>query len=143
MFSAKAIFIVKAACVFGEALGIALSEWTLLSIKAEREKAKAVDLTGLVEPARISSEGNWAWAVTRAVENGRTFSVYAYATFAKGQWLLDMHVGEEYKPPHFGLEKLRSELERPFVFIPMSSIFKDVYIECKKLLGVETAAMKD
>ena len=45
------------------------------------------------------------------------------------KWTFDTHIGDELKEPCFGLTE-------PFLFIPMWRIFSEVYVECKKLLGV-------
>ncbi len=117
-FSAKAIFRTRLARELGTHLGIGLSEW--------------IALAGAAEVSELASGGVWMEAVARSVENNtRLAPIYAYAAYDKGkrEWLFDMKIGQLEEPEEFGLDI-------PHIFIPMSEVFKAVYIACKKLLGM-------
>jgi hypothetical protein len=126
MFSAGAIFKVRLTLELGRHLGIGLSEWVPLSNKY---------VANIAEVADIIAGGNWQWAVSRGVENAEPFKICSYATKDHGEWLFDIQIGEERRAPRFGLDV-------PHLFIPIWRIFAEVYVECKKLLGItdKTAA---
>ena len=127
-FSAIAIFTVKLTLAIRAQFGIGLSEWNTLGEEAEAAPFPA-DAMNIAELATYIAEGNWFWAVARGVENNKPFKIYCYATRSKNKWTFDTHIGDELKEPCFGLTE-------PFLFIPMWRIFSEVYVECKKLLGV-------
>ncbi len=121
-FSAKAIFRVRLARELGDRLHVGLSEW--------------VALASIAEVSELASGGVWMEAVARSVDNNaRLDPIYAYAAYDKGkrEWLFDMKIGQLEEPEGFGLDI-------PHIFIPMSEVFKAVYVECKKLLGIVTTA---
>ncbi len=136
-FSAIAFFTVRLTLALRAQFGIGLSEWNTLGEASEAAQIPA-DATNIAELAAYIAEGNWFWAVARGVENNNPFKIYCYATRSKGKWLFDTHIGDELKEPCFGLNE-------PFLFIPMWRIFSEVYVECKKLLGITelTAAGED
>ncbi len=117
-FSAKAIFRTRLARELGTHLGIGLSEW--------------IALAGVAEVSELASGGVWMEAVARGVENSQPVGpIYAYAAYDKDKrkWMFDMKIGRLEEPEEFGLDI-------PHIFIPMSEMFKAVYIACKKLLGI-------
>jgi hypothetical protein len=71
---------------------------------------------------------NWMWAVARAVENGKPFNVFCYATHTSEGWDIDVQFGP-LQEPRFG-EKAA------YMFIPMSEIFADVYRECREVFDI-------
>jgi hypothetical protein len=135
MFSAVAIFTVKLTCEMAAQLGIGLSEWISLGVAVEGADIPPY-VANMAELTEYVAGGNWFWAVARGVENNKPFKIYSYATRTKGKWLFDTHVGDELKEPCFGLNQ-------PFLFIPMWRTFSEVYVECKKLLGIVDPAGAD
>jgi hypothetical protein len=51
---------------------------------------------------------------------------YAYATRAGGDWKFDLHVGKAGNAPCFGWDV-------PPVYLPISTVFPDVYLKCKRI----------
>jgi len=72
--------------------------------------------------------GEWMYACARAIERGKSQTVYAYAARRNGKWQLDVHVGRHGAEPCFGWAK-------PHLFVPMSELFTDAYVKCKAVLG--------
>lgn len=128
MFSTVPIFQVRLRRELGAHFDIGLSEWMPLG-----EKVAAAEIPPAAkrinELADLIARGNWMWAVARGVENDKPFKICGYGTFSKGKWLLDAHVGEDRHEPCFGREV-------PHLFIPMWRTFSEVYVDCKKLLGI-------
>jgi hypothetical protein len=135
MFSAVAIFTVRLTLELSAQLRIGLSEWVALGVDAEEAKIPP-EAANITELAEYIADGNWFFAVARGVENNKPFKIYSYATRAKSKWLFDTHIGEELKEPCFGLDA-------PFLFIPMWRTFSEVYVECKKLLGISEQIKMD
>lgn len=128
MFSAVAIFKVRVASELGRYFKIGLSEWSPVGTEVERAQNES-ELSAAAAIAGISAEGNWMWAVARALEADKRFNVYGYAAYQNREWLFDMHIGDQLIEPCFGTTI-------PHIFIPMSDIFESVYKDCKKLLGL-------
>jgi hypothetical protein len=112
-FSAREVFQVRLLHLLASDLFLGLSDYAVVA-----EKAKLA--------STISQAGEWMWAVARGIENGRPFLVYAYATHAGGEWQFDVHMEKTGGAPCFGWDV-------PHVYVPMSTIFSPVYLECKRL----------
>jgi hypothetical protein len=85
---------------------------------------------------RFATEGEWMWACARSYERGSPIPMYAYATRSEdGEWLLDMHLFNYGEEPSFGWEV-------PHIFVPMSHLYLEVYVECKRILGRSKEAEK-
>jgi hypothetical protein len=107
---------------------IGLSEWAPVGTEIKDEELPA-SIGNVAELADYIAGGNWMWAVARGVENNKPFKICSYATRSNGKWLFDMHLAGELHAPCFGLE-------RPHLFIPIWLTFSEIYIACKKLLGL-------
>jgi hypothetical protein len=129
MFSSGVIFKVALTCDLGRHLGIGLSEWGPLGNKVER--AQLTNIAGVAD--RVAG-GNWMWAVARGVENEKPFRIYTLATYSDGEWLFDMQLGDQSHKPSFGQDV-------PYLVIPTWKIYKRVYLQCKKLLGISDQTM--
>lgn len=128
MFSAVAIFQVRLAVQMASHLGIGLSEWMKIG-KGVEDAEIPTTVAKMRELAELASEGNWFWAVARGVENKRPFKFSVFATHMKGKWVFDSFIGDERREPCFGAKV-------PCLYIPLWAIFEEVYVECKKLLGI-------
>ena len=76
------------------------------------------------------------WACARSLERGKPLVIYGYATRVGREWALDMQLGEPGAPPCFGWDV-------PHLFVPMSSLFADVYGKCKGLLADGSDSKRD
>jgi hypothetical protein len=133
MFSAIAIFQVRLRLELASHIGFGLSEWAKVG-KGLEVTSFPPDVMRNADLADFVAGGNWYWAVARGVENDKPFKFCVYAAYSKRKWLFDASVGDKLTEPCFGLNA-------PFLFIPAWRIFSDVYVECKKLLGVTDRRM--
>ena len=137
MFSTREIFQVRLIREFSAQTALSSSDTLLVGKAADRAKIKPADarkLAKLIAEAgevaeRFATEGEWMWACARSYERGAPIPMYAYATRSEdGGWLLDMHLFDYGEEPSFSWDV-------PHIFVPMSQLYLDVYVECKKILG--------
>lgn len=143
-YSCRDAFQAKLMRVLANQVGLGLADSLDLFKDAEKKPIQAADdkiLKNTAELAALVTSGEWMWAQARSIERGKPLNIYAYATRQKQEWRVDMHVGAEGQPPNFGSPDLG--WNAPNIFVPMAQIFTQVYSECKKILGIETAARSE
>lgn len=144
LFAIDTVFQVRLARELGHHIGLGLSEWIELAQQLQHDgvvggqqgrgggsTASRRRLHEIAKVTAMAAGGNWMWANARAIESGESFVLHGYATNARGKWLMDVAIGDRHAPC-FGLAT-------PHIFIPMSSIFAEVYRRAKEMLGVTVA----
>jgi hypothetical protein len=144
MFSTQQIFQLRLIREFAAQTALGSSDTLLVGKAADhakmmlayiRKHAKAIAESGEVAET-FATEGEWMWACARSYERGSPIPMYAYATRSEdGEWLLDMHLFNYGEEPSFGWEV-------PHIFVPMSHLYLEVYVECKRILGRSKEAEK-
>jgi hypothetical protein len=142
LFSARDVFKVRLMRVLAEEADYALTEskgmaaWAEETSEADQKKIAQYEASMSMLADEPTYQGEWMWGMARSVERGNPFSIYAYATRAGGKWRFEMHienpgVDKPNETPCFGWDV-------PHIYVPVGKIFKAVYDDCKKLLGITT-----
>jgi hypothetical protein len=119
-------------------MGFSLTESVPVGDKMKRTTehvaARLFTLEAIEVADRISTTGEWMWAMARSIERGKPFYIYAYAARQKSGWELDMYIEnpgvvKPSQPPCFGWDV-------PHIYLPVSAIFTTLYSDSKKVLGL-------
>jgi hypothetical protein len=137
LFSCRDVFKATLVRVLAEQLAFGSTDSSLVAAKAgaaKLPKGVAMKLSAdAADIASVAAGGEWMFACARGIERGKPLIIYGYTARVEGDWVFDMHVGALGAAPCFGWDA-------PHLFVPMSSLFADVYGKCKALLGGDADA---
>jgi hypothetical protein len=118
-----------------------LNAWSgrLLSETVQHHKLPLADAAKIAEVAsRLASKGRYVDHWVRALENGRSFvGAFMLVTWSNDCYDAQIINSDSAGRPDFTAPESTRFLEHPFMVLPLSALFEEVWRKCTALLGAQ------